>query len=203
MFMDFECFQPAVPLYEGSRAFQQVPFQFSVHRIREQGALLEHAFFIGDPVPDPRLLFLQELLKAIEGTGNVLTYNQSFEISRLKDLAIQFPEYKEPIAELIIRIRDLMEPFQQQWYYAPDMHGSYSIKMVLPALVPDLSYEGMAIADGQAASYAFESLMYIEEEGKRKKIKEDLLQYCNLDTEAMVRVWEVLKMESGKSKMEN
>ena len=86
-----------------------------------------------------------------------------------------------------------MEPFQQKWYYAPDMHGSYSIKMVLPALVPDLSYEGMAIADGQAASYAFESLMYMDDEEKKKKIKEELLQYCNLDTEAMVRVWESFK----------
>ena len=192
LFMDFECFQPAVPLYEGSRAFQQVPFQFSVHRIREQGAELEHRAFIGDPLPDPRLDFLQALIKATEGTGTVLAYNQSFEISRLKDLAIQFPEYKEPVGELIKRIRDLMEPFQQKWYYAPEMHGSYSIKNVLPALVPDLSYEGMAIADGQAASYAFESLMYIEDEVKKKKIKEDLLQYCNLDTEAMVRVWEIL-----------
>jgi hypothetical protein len=198
LFMDFECFQPAVPLYEGSRAFQQVPFQFSVHRIREQGAELEHTAFIGDPLPDPRLTFLQALLKAVEGTGTVLAYNQSFEISRLKDLVIQFPEYKEPVNELIKRIRDLMEPFQQKWYYAPDMHGSYSIKMVLPALVPDLSYEGMAIADGQAASYAFESLMYMYDEEKKKKIKEELLQYCNLDTEAMVRVWEVLKIESWK-----
>jgi Domain of unknown function(DUF2779)/Domain of unknown function DUF83 len=196
LFMDFECFQPAVPLYEGSRPFQQVPFQFSVHRLREQGAELEHTAFIGDPVPDPRLDFLKALLKAVEGGGTVLAYNQSFEISRLKDLAIQFPEYKEPVNELIKRIRDLMEPFLQKWYYAPEMHGSYSIKMVLPALVPELSYEGMAIADGQAASYAFESLMYIKEEEKRKKIKEDLLQYCNLDTEAMVKVWEVLKMES-------
>jgi hypothetical protein len=201
-FMDFECFQPAVPLYEGSRPFQQVPFQFSVHRILEDGAGLEHVAFIGDPLPDPRLDFLQALLKAVEENGTVLAYNKSFEISRLKDLAIQFPEYKESIAALIKRISDLMEPFQQQWYYAPDMHGSYSIKMVLPALVPELSYEGMAIADGQAASYAFESLMYMEDDEKKKKIKEDLLQYCNLDTEAMVRVWEVLKVESRKSKVE-
>jgi hypothetical protein len=132
------------------------------------------------------------LLQAVGDKGTVLAYNQSFEISRLKDLAIQFPEYKEPILELIKRIRDLMEPFQQQWYYAPDMHGSYSIKMVLPALVPDLSYEGMAIADGQAASYAFESLMYEQDEEKKAAIKSDLLAYCNLDTEAMVRVWEIL-----------
>lgn len=196
LFMDFECFQPAVPLYEGSRAFQQVPFQFSVHRIREQGATLEHASFIGDPMPDPRLDFLEALLKATAGTGTVLAYNQSFEISRLKDLAMQFPEYQEPIADLIKRIRDLMEPFQQKWYYAPGMHGSYSIKMVLPALVPDLSYAGMAIADGQAASYAFESLMYEQDEEKRAKIKSDLLAYCNLDTEAMVRVWETLESKS-------
>jgi hypothetical protein len=69
--------------------------------------------------------------------------------------------------------------------------------------VPDLSYEGLAIADGQAASYAFESLMYLDDEEKRKKIKEDLLKYCNLDTEAMVRVWEILKIESRKSKVKN
>jgi hypothetical protein len=136
-------------------------------------------------------------MKAVEGAGTVLAYNQSFEISRLKDLAIELPEFKEPILLLIKRIRDLMEPFQQKWYYAPGMHGSYSIKMVLPALVPDLSYEGMAIADGQAASYAFESLMYMDDEEKKKAIKEDLLKYCNMDTEAMVRVWEVLKIESG------
>jgi len=191
-FMDFECFQPAVPLYDGSRAFQQVPFQFSVHRLREQGAGTEHVAFIGDPLPDPRPDFLAALLKATEGIGTVLAYNQSFEISRLKDLAVQFPDYKEPILDLITRIRDLMEPFQKKWYYAPNMHGSYSIKMVLPALVPELSYEGMAIADGQAASYAFESLMYEPDEEKKAKIKSELLAYCNLDTEAMVRVWKIL-----------
>ena len=191
-FMDFECFQPAVPLYDGSRAFQQVPFQFSVHRLREQGAGTEHVAFIGDPLPDPRPDFLAALLKATEGIGTVLAYNQSFEISRLKDLAVQFPVYKEPILDLITRIRDLMEPFQKKWYYAPGMHGSYSIKMVLPALVPELSYEGMAIADGQAASYAFESLMYEHDEEKKAKIKSELLSYCNLDTEAMVRVWKIL-----------
>ncbi len=196
LFMDFECFQPAVPLYEGSRPFQQVPFQFSVHRLREQGAGLEHTAFIGDPIPDPRLDFLQALLKAVEGEGTVLAYNQSFEISRLKDLAIQFPEYKGPVNELIKRIRDLMEPFLQKWYYAPDMQGSYSIKMVLPALVPELSYEGMAIADGQAASYAFESLMYEQDEEKKAAIKRDLLAYCNLDTEAMVKVWEILMQQA-------
>ena len=198
-FMDFECFQPAVPLYEGSRAFQQVPFQFSVHHVREYGAVPGHVSFIGDPMPDPRPDFLEALLKATEGTGTVLAYNQSFEISRLKDLALQFPDKKEPIENLIKRVRDLMEPFQQKWYYAPDMHGSYSIKMVLPALVPELSYEGMTIADGQAASYAFESLMYEEDTEKRAKIKNDLLEYCNLDTEAMVRVWEKLNSEVYKS----
>ena len=112
---------------------------------------------------------------------------------RLKEIAEAFPEYKKEIEERISRTKDLMIPFQKKYYYTNDMQGSYSIKYVLPALVPDLSYEELEINEGSLASIAFESLYYETDMIKISETRKNLLEYCKLDTFAMVKILEKLE----------
>ncbi len=155
--MDFESFQPAVPLYDNSKPYQQIPFQYSLHYQQSKDAELEHKEFLAEAGPEPRIPFIEQLLKDTEGDRQITVYNKSFEIMILHAIAKDFPNYNDEIAERISRIVDLMIPFQKKWYYSPEMQGSYSIKAVLPALVPELSYEGLDISDGGSASIAYEA----------------------------------------------
>jgi hypothetical protein len=192
-FMDFETFMPAVPIFNGTRPYQQITFQYSLHYQKSQSSKLEHYEFLADASGDPRIPFIEQLLKDTKREGIILVYNKSFEITRLKEIAGNLPKYKKEICDRIERIVDLMFPFQKKYYYTPAMQGSYSIKSVLPALVPDLSYEGMEIADGGTASAAFECLYFEEDTSKVKEIRENLLKYCELDTCAMVEILNFLQ----------
>ncbi len=192
-FVDFESFQPPVPLYDYSKPYQQIPFQYSLHVKQNKNAEPEHFEFIVDPDSDPRIPFIENLLDALGNEGDIIVYNKSFEVTRLKEIANVFPEYEERINPVIGRIKDLMLPFQKKYYYTPEMQGSYSIKYVLPALVPELSYENMEIADGGTASLAYESLLSMDNFIKIDEIKKQLLEYCKLDTLAMVKILEKLE----------
>jgi hypothetical protein len=192
-FLDFETFNPAIPLFDNSRPYQAIPFQYSLHYQETPKSQLEHFEFLGEANGDPRISFLENLMKVTEGKGDIIVYNQAFEATRLKELAEDFPKFKKQIEQRISRIKDLMTPFQKKHYYAPEMKGSYSIKAVLPALVPDLSYDDLEIADGGTASRAFESLYFEKDEKKKKGIREQLIKYCGMDTMAMVRIYEVLR----------
>ena len=192
-FMDFETFQPAVPLFDISRPYQQIPFQYSIHYKETERSELKHSEFLAEAGEDPRQKFVENLLEATEGSGDIIVYNKAFEITRLKELARDFPEFSEGIGERISRIKDLMLPFQRNYYYAPEMKGSYSIKAVLPALVPELSYDELEINDGGLASIAFESLFTESDMIIISETRKQLLEYCKLDTLAMVRILEKLK----------
>jgi len=192
-YMDFETFMPAIPMFDGTRPYQQIPFQYSLHYQKTPKGKVEHEEFLAEAEGDPREPFLNKLIKDTKEPGIILVYNKVFEITRMKELAKDFPKYAKETEERIERIVDLMLPFQKKYYYKPEMLGSYSIKSVLPALVPELSYEGMEIADGGTASAAFESLYYEEDVFKIKEIRENLLKYCGMDTLAMVKILNVLQ----------
>lgn len=192
-FMDFETFQPAVPLFDNSRPYQQIPFQYSVFLKKDKKSESEHFEFLAEPGIEPRKRFIENLMKAIKGNGDVLAYNKTFEVTRLNELAKDFPEYSGEIEKLIFRIKDLMIPFQKKYYYAPEMKGSYSIKVVLPALVPELSYDDLEINEGGLASIAYESLQSETDLMVIAEIKKQLLEYCKLDTHGMVRILEELE----------
>jgi hypothetical protein len=192
-FMDFETFQPAVPLFDNSRPYQQIPFQYSIHLKERKSNELKHFEFLAEAGEDPRIKFIEGLLNDTEGEGSVVVYNKAFEITRLKEIARDFPKYADEIEKLILRIKDLMIPFQRKYYYAPEMKGSYSIKAVLPSLVPDLSYDELDINEGGLASIAYESLQSETDLIYIAEIKEQLLEYCKLDTLAMVRILEKLE----------
>ena len=192
-FMDFETFQPAVPLFDNSKPYQQIPFQYSVFVKKDKKSEAEHFEFLAEPGIDPRKKFIESLLKDIKGNGDVIVYNKTFENTRLNEIARDFSNYADKIEKLILRIKDLMVPFQKKYYYSPEMKGSYSIKAVLPALVPELSYDELEINEGGLASIAYESLQTETDLMVIAEIKQQLLAYCKLDTWGMVKILEQLE----------
>lgn len=187
-YMDFETVMPAIPLFDASRPYQQIPFQFSVHiQHTPGGPLTHHAFLAEADGTDPRPLFIQQLLQCLGKAGSILVYNQAFEQSRLNELARDFPQYAAAIAGLLPRMIDLLVPFRRLMVYHPAMKGSASIKAVLPALVPDMSYDDLDIGNGGDAMTVFANMLggaYTPQE--TAKLREDLLAYCARDTEGMV-----------------
>ncbi len=192
-FVDFETFNPAVPLFNNSRPYQQITFQYSLHYKETPVSEPLHFEFLADASGDPRIPFIEKLLKDIGRNGDILVYNKTFESTRLKELAVDFPVYASRIDDVLLRIKDLMLPFRQKQYYTPEMNGSYSIKAVLPALVPEMSYTILEISEGGTASRAFESLYFEKDAARKKEIRRQLLEYCGTDTLAMVKIYEVLK----------
>ena len=196
-FFDFETIMPAIPEFEDSRPYQQIPFQFSVHVQREMESDLEHYEFLGDGLSDPRPELMKSMVELLGKTGSIICYNMSFEKSRIKELARVYSEYKAELLAINDRVCDLMIPFQKQWYYHPAFKGSYSIKMVLPALVPELKYSDLDIQEGGTASLVYSQLKY-QDADTAKAQREQLLAYCKMDTLAMVKILEHLRAVSEK-----
>jgi hypothetical protein len=192
-FLDFETIGPAVPKYDGSRPYQQLVFQYSLHIQEAPTSELEHREYLADPSQDPRIGFIEQLIQDCGNSGDILVYNISFERGKLNDLIEVFPEYSNELRGIVNRLKDLMIPFQQKWYYTPEMRGSYSIKSVLPALVPELSYNDLEIKEGGTASNTFLSMVNGTFEGDVEDKRRQLLEYCKLDTYALVKILETLK----------
>jgi hypothetical protein len=199
-FVDFESFNEAVPSHDGCWPYQQVPFQFSLHIVKGKEpkyftkAEVEHKCFLAEHGTDPRRPFLDALIQNLGRKGSVIVYNKAFENSRLDELQEAFPKQSKEIEAIQDRMVDLMIPFRRKDYYSPDMKGSYSIKEVLPALVPELSYANLPINNGGTASQAFCRLRDEQDPEKIEEIRQQLLDYCEMDTWAMVKLMEKLKM---------
>ena len=195
-FLDFETMQPAIPRYDGTRPYDQVPFQYSLHFIEHEGGELQHREFLGDPEHDPRRALAEQLCNDIPMGVCTTAYNKSFECTRLKELADAYPDLAEHLLNIRDNIVDLLVPFQKGWYYNRAMGGSFSIKSVLPALFPDdpeLNYANLeGIHNGGDAMTAFPAMASMSE-AERKAMRRNLLEYCKLDTYAMVKVWEKLR----------
>jgi len=190
-FMDFETVNRAIPRFPGMRPYDHLPFQWSVHVQRAPEAKLEHFEFLATDGSDPRREFISSLCAALGETGNILVYS-SFESQRLSELAGWFPEFADRIDAIQARLFDLL-PIIREHTYHPAYAGSYSIKSVLPALVPEMYYDGMEVANGQAAGVAWERLMRERvDQTERERIQKALLAYCGQDTLALVRVTKLL-----------
>jgi len=192
-FLDFETINPTIPLYDYSRPYQQIVFQYSLHIIDEPNGALMHKEFLGNPHTDPRLPMIEQLINEIGPKGDIVVYNKGFEMARLNEIATNFPKYQPIIQNMLDRIIDLMTPFQQKLYYTPEMRGSYSIKKVLPALCPGFSYANLTINNGGDASQAFIQLIEEKDQFTIDETRKNLLEYCKLDTLAMVEILDVLK----------
>jgi hypothetical protein len=192
-FMDFETFMPAVPIYDLSKPYQHIPFQYSVHYKESKEGEIKHLEFLAETGADPRRSFIEQLLGHLSDKGDILVYNLTFERSVLNALKNDFPQYASEIDAVTARLKDLMVPFKEKHYYHPDMKGSYSIKNVLPALVSELKYDGLKIGQGSVAMAAFEKLQNETDIFKIAETRDALLEYCKMDTLAMVRILEVLE----------
>jgi len=191
--LDFETFASAVPVFDGSRPYQQLVFQYSLHIEYKDGQLDRREYLAEVNGEDPRIKFIEQLISDCGDSGDVLVYNIGFERGKLFDLVEFSPKHKVPILKIIERLKDLMIPFRDRMYYTPSMQGSYSIKKVLPALVPELSYKDLNIQEGGTASNTFSQMVQGNFQGDVVQTRKDLLAYCELDTLAMVRILDVLR----------
>lgn len=192
LFLDFETIQFAVPRWAGTRPYQQIPFQLSCHILEPSGQLtqLEHLDWSGD---DPSLPLAKGLIASCYQQGAILAYNAAFEKSRIRELVQRFPMLKSDLLEIVGRIVDLF-PVAQRHFYHPDMRGSWSIKAVLPALVPELRHDELeGVQDGTGAQQAYlEAIAPDTFDMRKATLRQQLLDYCRLDTYAMVRLWQVM-----------
>lgn len=193
-FLDFETtYMMPVPLFDGTRPYQQVPFQYSLHILDHEGGELRHCEFLAESGEDPQSAFIASLLAVLPEGACILTWNQTFEVSRLKELAARFPEHATEIGKIVADVRDLMAPFRSRHIYLPKMKGSHSIKVVLPALVPELGYDGLEVNNGALAAEAYLRMRNMDDPCEIARIRSALLEYCKLDTLAMVRILEKMR----------
>ncbi len=194
-FLDFESFQPVIPLYDNSFSREQIVFQYSLHCIESAGGKLKHTEFLAVPGFDPRRKVAEQLCRDIPEGVCIIAYNAKFEKSCIAHLAELYPDLKAHLLDILSNIKDLMLPFQKKHYYCRAMQGSYSIKQVLPALfpeAPELDYHNLdGIHNGGEASAAFENMAKLSAE-EQVIVRKQLLEYCKLDTLAMVKIWQKL-----------
>lgn len=189
--LDFETVMYGVPEFDYSSPYQQIPFQFSIHMQQNAKAEVEHYAYLGDGQNDPREELIKELIRIIGAKGTVFGWNIIFEKARLQEMARNFPKYKKQLMAIHDRMIDLMKPFKSKAYMHPGFRGSASLKNVLPIMAPELSYQNLEIQEGGTASFIYSQLKHMDKKTAALN-RTNLLDYCHLDTLAMVRIWEKL-----------
>ena len=193
-FLDYETTSNVIPPFDGTKPYQQVPFQYSLHILESPDGELTHKEYLHTDNSNPVEPLLKQLKEDVGGVGSVLVWCEGFEKPRNIEMGKMFPEYSGFLSDVNDRVVDLMVPFSKGWFVDKDFYGGASIKDVLPALVPSLSYKDLNVQEGSTASRLWKETFIDEEDtGDRKKIADDLLKYCELDTLAMVEIWKVLK----------
>ena len=194
-FLDFETIQFPVPIWAGTRPYEAIPFQFSLHTLHESGHL-EDTAFLDLSGQDPSFAFTKALVEGCGIEGPIFIYS-SFEKRIINEMIARYPEFTEPLQAILQRIVDLL-PVARNHYYHPSQLGKWSIKAVLPAVCPDLNYGDLdGVQDGNAAMTAFREAIHPKTDpARRSEIESQLLAYCKLDTLAMVKLWEFF---SGRS----
>ncbi len=201
-FLDYETLMSVVPYFDGIRPYQQLPFQYSLHVLDSPDAELRHTEYLHRDNSNPAEPLARQLLADIGTSGSVLVWYENFEKSRNTELGDLLPQYREVFANLNARVVDLMLPFANGWYAHKDFFGSASIKKVLPVLVPKLSYKVLGIQEGGAAQRLWmEAVLDGKRASEREQILADLVDYCGLDTLAMVEIFKFL-LKPGALKTE-
>lgn len=192
-FLDYETYPPAIPLFKGFKPYQQIPFQFSLHVLRNPNAELEHFEYLHTKNTDPSKHVIAKLKEFIGSKGSVIVWSKRFEKSINAQLAERHPEDAYFLGDINDRIYDLMEIFQKQLYVHPDFKGKVSIKKVLPVLAPALSYKDLEIQEGGAAMEAWYEMVFGDKSPEEQQaVAKNLLTYCCLDTYAMYIIWKEL-----------
>jgi len=193
---DFETYDTAIPIFDKTRPYQKIPFQFSLHIEQENGST-EHHEFLAEDGADPRPALLQKMAEVMGEKGDVIVFNQTFEIGRIKEMMENFPEHEEMLQNVLGRIVDLATPFRNFYFYKPEQKGKYSIKKVLPAITGK-SYSELEINNGGDASMMF-FYSHVKTDSKYSEgldkdyVRKHLLKYCGLDTEGMVWILREMK----------
>ena len=193
--LDFETIMPGVPMFDESRPYQQIPFQFSIHFQKSKDSNIQHFEYLApcDENVDPRPELIKQMIEKTKHAKTIFVYNISFERTRINEMIKDFPFYGGELQSINERLMDLIIPFRRKYYRTETMQGSSSIKKVMPALCPDLSYGELEISDGMAAGNAFMNMYSCNDENIIQNTRQQLLKYCHLDTLAMVRILEVLE----------
>jgi hypothetical protein len=196
-FLDYETYSSGVPFLNGYKPYQHVVFQYSLYMVPHAGGEAEHYEYLVTEIRDPGVNLLTHLAKHLGGEGSVIVWNKTFETGRNSEMAERYPEFRSWLGGVNSRIYDLMDVFEKGYYVHPDFRGSVSIKSVLPVLVQEnpSSYATLPISKGRQAMIAWSQMV----NGKlsREEVEEtrqNLLRYCKLDTEAMLKIWKALEM---------
>ena len=195
-FLDFETYQQAIPRYDGIRPYMQIPFQYSLHYIQDENSEIQHKEFLAVAGVDPRRRLAEQLVRDIPTNACVLAYNMKFEKMVIKDLAKVFEDLREHLMKIYDNMQDLMIPFYERMYYCKELQGSYSIKYVLPALFPNdkqLDYHKLPVVHNGSEAMSVFATLHLKSKEEQEVIRKGLLEYCKLDTLAMVKIWEKLK----------
>lgn len=197
-FLDFETYALPIPPYDLMHPYEKIPFQYSLHYILEEDGEVKHSEFLGNPKEDPRRELAESLVRDIPKDCCTLAYNMGFEKGVIKKLASLYPDLREHLLNIYDNIKDLMIPFKYRYYYTKDMHGSYSIKYVLPALYPgdkELDYHNLDLVhNGSEAMNTFTGMINMNDD-EIKYVRDNLLKYCYLDTYAMVKIYDKIKQK--------
>jgi hypothetical protein len=196
-FFDIEHFAPAVPVFEGTKPYQQLPFLFSLH-VQEaaKGPLREDHFF-AEAGKDPRKDFLLAGIEKLGKVKSILAYGAATETGIFTMLAAEFPEYKEAIEDIQSRIVDLSIPYSNFWYFHPKALGSASLKHLYTRYFDDTSFETLPVNSGATANYAYIELFEEEDLFRREELKQQLIDYCRTDTLATARLFQLLADKTG------
>ena len=188
-YFDYEASQSLIPPWDGTRPYQQVPFQYSLHILREPNGEIEHHEYLHKDASNPMPSLIEHLKEHVSNKGSILVWYESYEKSRNKEMAGLYPESADFLNNFNDRIIDLMKPFSQDMVRDEAFMGSSSIKKVLPALVPELTYDNLGIQEGEAAARRWKEVTLGDvSEAEREKVYSDLIEYCKLDTLAMVTI---------------
>lgn len=192
-FLDYETAMSIIPLYDGTKPYQQIPFQYSLYTIEKKGDEPKHSEYLhrnnNHPVPG----LLNKLSEDIDSTGTILVWYKSFETGRNKEMAQMFPKFSKFLEDINNRVIDLMEPFASRLFVDKDFFGSASIKNVLSVIVPNLSYKKLGIQEGASAQRLWiDAIFRGKSDINKDKLFYDLIEYCKMDTLAMVEIWKVL-----------
>jgi hypothetical protein len=198
-YFDFETWNPCIPPFDKTWPYLQIPFQYSVHIQEEPGAEPTHREFLAESTGDPRPELIERMVEDLGEAGSIVVHYAEFETKRIRHLAAFSPVHKDALMAMLDRIVDTEVPFKKNWYLHPGLMGRSSIKVVLPTLEPELSYEGMEIADGLTAAIRFGDMYEGTVAGDAAEIvRGNLIDYCRLDTLAMVKIVGRLRELVGK-----
>jgi hypothetical protein len=194
-FFDYETFSSVIPFFDGCKPYADYPFQYSLHILESPDVELKHVEHLHSDSSNPMPGLIKQLKHDIGDTGTILTWNMSYEKGCNDRMAEFYPEHKEFLANVNERIEDLMIPFSKMWFFDKDFMGSASVKKVMPVLAPELSYKELNVGDGLLARRTWtQTVLEGKNKLKRTEIMYDLSKYCTLDTFAMVRILEELKV---------